>query len=152
MANVSYIDTYGSHNLVLTNSGFSMTTDSSVLAAVAAVPGTTPAANQNLNKTWPILAHLGGLFTSWLVPLVIFLIKKSDPNEAFATDQAREALNFQITVFIAGLVCAILMFVLIGIFLIWILMLVNLVFCIIAAVKCSNGVAYRYPLTIRLIK
>ncbi len=99
--------------------------------------------------TFAVLAHIGGLFTSWIGPLIIFLIKKSDPDEAFATDQAKEALNFQITVF---LVFMLLLITMIGAFLILIPMLWNLVFTIIAAVRSSNGVAYRYPLTLRLIK
>ncbi len=81
--------------------------------------------------------------------MIIFLIKKSDPDEAFATDQAKEALNFQITVF---LVFMLLLITMIGAFLILIPMLWNLVFTIIAAVRSSNGVPYRYPLTLRLIK
>ena len=110
------------------------------------------ASTTNNNRTMAILAHIGGLFTSWLAPLVIFLINKSDSSESFTTDNAREALNFQISVFIAYLVCGVLSFVLIGLFLFWVVMLANLVLCILAAVKASNGVSYRYPLTIRLIK
>lgn len=103
-------------------------------------------------KTMAILAHIGGLFTSWLAPLIIFLVNKSDPTEAFATDSAREALNFQITVFIAYVVSFFLSFILIGLFMFWIVMLANLILSIVAAVKTSNGSAYRYPLTLRFIK
>jgi uncharacterized Tic20 family protein len=104
------------------------------------------------DKTFAILAHIGGLFTSWVAPLIIFLIKKSDKNSTFATDQAREALNFQITIFLAYIACFFLSFVLIGLFLFWAVMMFNLVMCIVAAVKSSNGVEYRYPLTLRLLK
>ena len=44
------------------------------------------------------------------------------------------------------------MFVFIGALLIPILLLANLIFCILGAVKASNGQAYRYPYTLRLIK
>ena len=101
------------------------------------------------DRTFAILAHIGGLFTSWVAPLIIFLIKKSQPEEAFATDQAKEALNFQITVFF---VYMLLIFTVVGMFLFFIPMLWNLIFSIIAAVKASNGVTYRYPFTLRLIK
>lgn len=104
------------------------------------------------DKTFAILAHIGGLFTSWIAPLIIFLIKKSDPDSTFAADQAKEALNFQITVFLIYVACFFLSFVVIGLFLFWIAMMSNLVLCIVAAVKSSNGVAYRYPLTLRLIQ
>ena len=104
------------------------------------------------DKTFAIFAHLGGLFTSWLAPLIIYLIKKDDPNFSFATDQAKEALNYQITLFFVYIICFILFFVLIGIFLLWIVVVTNLIFCIIASVKSSNGIAYRYPINLRLIK
>lgn len=113
-------------------------------------PSTTLSADTD--RTFAILAHLGGLLTSWLAPLIIFLIKKSDPQATFVTDQAKEALNYQITLFFAYVACFILSFVLIGFFLFMIVMMANVVLCILAAVKSSNGVLYRYPLTIRLIK
>lgn len=111
----------------------------------------TTTSNSN-DRTMAILAHIGGLFTSWVAPLIIYLIKKSEPDGAFATDQAKEALNFQLTIFIAYFACAILTVVLIGILLFWVVGLVNLVLCIVAAVKASNGETYRYPFAIRLIK
>ena len=83
-------------------------------------------------------------------PLIVYLIKKGSGDE-FTTANAREALNFQITLVIAYVVCFILSFVLIGIFLLWIVILANLILCILAAVKASNGETYRYPMTIRLV-
>ncbi|MFW6354050.1 MAG: DUF4870 domain-containing protein [Verrucomicrobiota bacterium] len=53
---------------------------------------------------------------------------------------------------IAGIICFLLVFVVIGIPLLVVLVLAHLVFTIIAAIKTSGGVAYRYPLTLRLIK
>ena len=111
----------------------------------------TTASNSN-DRTMAILAHIGGLFTSWVAPLIIYLIKKNEADGAFSTDQAKEALNFQLTIFLAYMVSGLLMVVLIGILLIWIVGLVNLVLCIVAAVKASNGEYYRYPFAIRLIK
>ena len=108
--------------------------------------------NSKENTTVAILVHIGGLFTSWVVPLIVFLINKSDSEKIFTTDNAREALNFQISVFIAYVLCFILSFVLIGLFMFWIVMMANLVLSIVAAVKASNGSTYRYPMTIRLIK
>ena len=112
----------------------------------------TSIVNSKENTTVAILVHIGGLFTSWIVPLIVFLINKSDSDKIFTTDNAREALNFQISVFIAYVLCFILSFVLIGLFMFWIVMMANLVLSIVAAVKASNGSTYRYPMTIRLIK
>ena len=53
---------------------------------------------------------------------------------------------------IAALVSAVLVFVVIGIFLLVVVAILAIVFPIIAAVKANEGVNYRYPLTIRFIK
>lgn len=111
----------------------------------------TSASNSN-DRTMAILAHIGGLVTCWVAPLIIYLIKKDEADGAFATDQAKEALNFQLTIFIAYFVAGVLIPFLVGIFLVWAVGLVNLVLCIVAAVKASNGEHYRYPFAIRLIK
>ena len=105
---------------------------------------------QKQDTTLGVLAHLGGLFTSWVAPLIIYLIKKDDADK-FLAENAREALNFQITLWLWYIVCFVLSFVLIGLFMFWLVAVANLVLSIIAAVKASNGVVYRYPLTVRLI-
>lgn len=65
----------------------------------------------------------------------------------------KEALNFQITVAIAFLICIPLMFVLIGIPLMFAVGIGALVLTIMAAVKVSNGnFEYKYPFAIRLLK
>jgi len=81
---------------------------------------------------------------------VIWLVQKD--KMAFVDDQGKEALNFQITVFGAAVISFFLMFILIGFLLIFVVGLGALVLTIIAAIKANEGVAYRYPLTIRLIK
>jgi uncharacterized Tic20 family protein len=97
-----------------------------------------------------MLCHLLAIFTGFLGPLIIWLIKKEDSS--FVDDQGKEALNFQITVLIAMVVSGLLIFACIGTFLMPIVYVLDLVFCIIAAVKASRGEAYRYPLTFRFIK
>ncbi len=108
--------------------------------------------NAKPDRTFAILAHLGGLFTGFVAPSILYLIKKSEPNAEFDTDQAKEALNFQITMCLAYFASWVSMVVLIGFLLFPLLVLGNLVLCIVAAVKASNGEAYRYPLTLRLVK
>lgn len=95
------------------------------------------------------VTHILGLFTGFLGPLIVYLVKT---DEGFARDQAREALNFQITVMIASIISAILIVVLIGIALIIIVGILDLIFCIIAAVRANNGEFYRYPINISFIK
>lgn len=103
-------------------------------------------------RTMALAAHLLGIFTGFIGALIIWLINKDDAAKSFVTDQAKEALNFQITVTIAMVISIILMIVIIGGILAPIVGVINLVFCIIAAVKANNGEAYRYPFTLRLIK
>ena len=103
------------------------------------------------DKTFAILVHISGLFFSWLGPLVIYLIKKG-ADEEFTVHHAREALNFQLTLMVAYFICFVLSFILIGLFLLWLVMLANLILSILAAVRASNGIDYRYPMSIRFVK
>jgi uncharacterized Tic20 family protein len=64
-------------------------------------------------------------------------------------EHAKEAFNFQLTLGIMGII---LFITLIGIIFLWIPGIMDLVFCIIAALKASENKVYRYPLTIRLLK
>ncbi len=103
-------------------------------------------------RTMALLAHILGIFTYFIGPLVIWLVNKDNADKGFIVDQAKEALNFQITLAIAGIVSMILMIVAIGFLLLPVIGILNLVFSIIAAVKANNGEAYRYPFALRLIK
>lgn len=98
-----------------------------------------------------LLAHILGIFTSFVVPLIIWLIKKDDE---FIADQAKEALNFHITVIIAYFAITVIAIVTMGIgFILYpVLGIAVLVLGIIAGLKANDGIAYRYPCTIRLIK
>ncbi|MGJ3257099.1 MAG: DUF4870 domain-containing protein [Alcanivorax sp.] len=99
------------------------------------------------------LLALAGLvvpFGNILGPLIMWLVKKDE--SAFVDDQGKEALNFNITISIAGFVAFLLMFVVIGGLLLPIIGIFWLVMTIIAAVKANGGERYRYPLTLRLIK
>lgn len=114
-----------------------------------------PAATSNDERMWAMFAHLSALsgfiipFGSILGPLIIWQIKKNE--YAFVDDQGKEALNFQITMAIAFIVSCILIFILIGIVLIWLVGLFDLIMTVIAAIKANNGERYRYPFTLRLI-
>jgi uncharacterized Tic20 family protein len=101
-------------------------------------------------KNMAMLCHLLAIFTGFLGPLIIWLIKKDDTP--FVDDQGKEALNFQITVLIAIIISGFLFVLCIGPFVMMGVGITNLVFCILAAVKASKGEAYRYPVNIRFIK
>jgi hypothetical protein len=110
-----------------------------------------PASAGNDANQMAMLAHLLGIFTWFIGALIIWLVKK---DVKFVEEEAKEALNFQITVGIGWVAVSILAAVTCGVgaFLYPILWVVNLIFCIMGAMKAKDGIAYRYPFAIRLIK
>ncbi len=144
-----------------------------VKEAVQNAAATPPAPTGEVPKedrTMGMLCHLlalGGFvfpFGNILGPLIIWLVKKDE--NAFVADQGKEALNFQITVVLAFLAAVVLFIV--GIILTVVVIgvvimplagllmtaigIANLVFIIIATIKANDGVYYRYPFALRLIK
>jgi hypothetical protein len=101
------------------------------------------------DKNIATVTHLGGTVFSFIPGLLVWILKKDD--SAYIADQAKEALNFQITVLIAQFIAGILAIILIGFLFMGIIWLLNVVFCIIAAISSSKGETYRYPLCLRLI-
>jgi uncharacterized Tic20 family protein len=115
-------------------------------------PAGAPSAEE---RQWAMLAHLSAMLMyvtvigGFIAPLVIWLLKRD--TMPFVADQGRETLNFQITILLALGCAAILMLVLVGFALFWGLLLFHFIVTIVAAVKSSEGVAYRYPFCLRLI-
>lgn len=103
----------------------------------------------NDDKNIATVTHLGGTVFSFVPGLLVWALKKDD--NAYIADQAKEALNFQISVLIAQFVAGVLAVILIGFVLMGIIWLLNIVFCIIAAISTSKGETYRYPFCLRLI-
>lgn len=126
--------------------------------------GGTPSAEE---RQWAMFAHLsallGGILTGafgglgvFIGPLVIWLVKKE--TMPFVDDQGKEALNFNITIGIIGLALVVLSILTFGIGLLLAIpvgLVVGvgwLVLTIIAAIKSNEGVVYRYPVCLRLVK
>lgn len=101
------------------------------------------------DKNIAVLTHLGGIFFGLIPALIVWLLKKED--SVFIGEQAREALNFQITVLLGYMGAWILAWVLVGLALLPLIYVGNLVLCIVAAVKVSKGEDYKYPFVLRLI-
>ena len=138
-----------------------------VKQAMSAPPPPAGAASAE-ERQWAMFAHLsallGGIVTSgwagnvgfFIGPLVIWLMKRD--TMPFVADQAKEALNFAITVSIAFLVLLLLTIMSLGIGMVltvplmMVIGIAALVLCIIAAVKSHEGVAYRYPFALRFVK
>ena len=84
----------------------------------------------------------------WIIPaLVIYLVKKDEST--FIADHAREALNFQITLSLLylGLLISI-----IGWVFLWVPWVIQLVCCIVGAIRASDLKLYRYPMNWRIVK
>ena len=119
----------------------------------ASASGAAPTENE---RTWGMLAHLSAL-AGLIIPLVgnvvgplVVSIARSDQS-VFVAAHAKEALNFNISVTLAALVCTLLMLVFVGFLLGSALFIAWLVMTLIAAIRASEGVAYRYPFSLRLV-
>jgi uncharacterized Tic20 family protein len=109
----------------------------------------SPAPTQD-DKTMALMAHIGGIAFPIIVPAIIMATKGE--KSPWVKAQSMEALNFQITVFIAYLVSFVLSFVCIGVFTFFAAGIAAVVLGIMAGLKANNGESYRYPATLRLIK
>ncbi len=131
-----------------------------------------PDANSNgvsaEERQWAMIAHLsalvGGVVTGgwghslacFVGPLIVWQMKKD--SMPFVDDQGKEALNFNITVGIVFVALTVFTVVTFGIGMLIVgpiylaTALAWLVFTIIAAIKAHDGIAYRYPICLRLIK
>lgn len=118
-------------------------------------------------RQWAAGAHVAALLlallTSWaagiagaVAALVVWMMVRD--RSAFAAEHAKEALNFNLSMFLYAAVSVVLVIFTFGIGLVvalpvWIVLgLVWLVCSLIATVKAYDGQPYRYPVTIRLIK
>jgi uncharacterized Tic20 family protein len=132
------------------------------MTGLTSSPPPAAAASSVQERQWGMAAHLSAFagflmpFGNILGPLVVWLIKKDEM--AFVNDQGKEALNFNI---LSGIIAAALVILTVGTFGIGILLtlpigialgIVWLIFTIMAAIKANEGVGYRYPINLRLVK
>jgi uncharacterized Tic20 family protein len=104
-------------------------------------------------RNWGAMAHLSAFvqflgIPSFVGPLAVWIFKKDEP---YASEQAKEALNFNISMaiyFVASLLAIIL---LIGILLVPVVVVTWFILVVVATIKASNGEDYEYPLTIHFI-
>lgn len=103
-------------------------------------------------KTMGMLAHLLAIFADFIGPLILFIVKK----KGFAHENAKNALNFTISVMIYNLIAFVLSFTIILLVItipaMIFLSIFALVVKIIAATKAYEGEIYIYPLAIPFIR
>ncbi|HZO23022.1 MAG TPA: DUF4870 domain-containing protein [Steroidobacteraceae bacterium] len=122
--------------------------------AAAAEPLAVPSQEE---RGWGMLAHLSafaGLIMpvagNVLGPLLIWYLRRE--QSAFVSEQAKEALNFNICVLIGFAVCGVLTLLLVGFLLGMGLLVFWIAATIIAGLKAGEGVHYRYPFSVRFVK
>ena len=126
------------------------------LAADSTNEGTGAGAVDQEVRNTAVAAHLStfaGLvvpFGSVIGPLAVRLSRRD--RDPFIDDTGREALNSGISIAIYGLVALIAALMLVGIPLLMVGVVAWVVLASLAAVKASQGQAYRYPLTLRLVR
>lgn len=97
-----------------------------------------------------ILSHVLTLVSCGIIaPIIIYLAKTDNP---YVREHARRSLNNQLSFIIYFIISGLLCFAIIGFVLIPILAVADVVFVIIATVKASQDIMYKYPLSIELIK
>ena len=119
--------------------------------------GPAGSAPSETERTWGMLAHLAALFGlvapyvgNVAGPWIVWLTKRDE--SAFVGEQARESLNFNITVSLGAILCTLLAYVFIGFFLGVALIVAWLALTLTAAIRASEGVHYHYPFALRLVK
>ena len=108
------------------------------------------------DRQWASLAHLGGIL-GILPSLIIWLVFRE--RGRFTDVEAKEALNFQITllfgyvalIVLGGIVTIATLGILNLSWLTWLLWAAGVVFSILGFVRAKDGNHYRYPFAIRLI-
>jgi uncharacterized protein len=124
-----------------------------------------PRSPESEARTWNMFCHLSALagfvgvpLGNVLGPLVVWQIKKGEIPSVEVHGKA--ALNFQLTLLIAGMVVGAatvigMFFCGVGLLLVPVLILIGLagiIFPIIAGIKANNGEDYKYPWSWELVK
>ena len=120
------------------------------LLTMTSTPTTVPAPVATSDKALIILCHVSALIgVGFVLPFIVWLVKKNEPD--VVAEHAKETLNFHLSWLLYVILCVPLTWIVIGIPILFALGIAAIVLAIIGAVKASDGVLYRYPLTIRFI-
>lgn len=112
-------------------------------------------APRNKGDNWAMLCHISALLGfivplgNILGPLVVWLFKRDEYDSV--AYHGKEALNFQISWTIYLICAALMIFIMIGIFLLPLLGILWIILVILASLRAADGQPYRYPLIFRLI-
>lgn len=101
-----------------------------------------------------IAVHIGGLLTSFIVPLILWLIYKD--RSPFLNEHAKAALNWQIILLPGYLVAWVIMAIpfigFLGSLLQLAVFVLSAIFSVLSAVAASNRQPARYPIDVRIVR
>ena len=128
-----------------------MTANANDTTQQAPPPAAAPV--RGTNRDWAVLSHLSAFvmflgIPALVGPLVMWLLRRDDP---YAEHHAKEALNFNISFLLYGIVSAVLILVLVGLLLLPVVFVTWFILVIRGAMRASAGEYYRYPFTIRFV-
>ncbi len=115
-------------------------------------------------RTWTMLCHLSALivllgipFGNILGPFIVWLFKKKEYPTV--DEEGRESMNFQISMSVYAVIAVVIAVgltpLLVGLLfypVVAAVVALDIILTIAATVKASDGVPYRYPLTIRIVR
>lgn len=120
------------------------------------------ASDRQMASAAHLVALLAALVTSWFAgiagvvgALIVWFAVRD--RSSFAAQHAREALNFNLSMFIYAIATVVLVVFTLGLGLViaiplWIVLALAWIVCtIVAAYKAFDGQTYRYPLTMRFV-
>lgn len=112
--------------------------------------------NDQEARQWAMFLHLSQLagfilpLLGLIAPIVIWQLKKE--QYPMLDEHGKNVVNWIISELIYWAIAFVLMFVVIGIPLLFILGILGIVFPIIGGIKANNGELWHYPMTITIVK
>ncbi len=101
-------------------------------------------------RNMAMLCHLLGV-VGFFAPLLIWLIERD--KHRFVDEHGRQAMNYQISLLIYGVVCWLLCLVSVKfVVLLWLLTVIHLVLIVVGTVQASQGRLWRYPIAVPFLK
>lgn len=128
-----------------------------MLLLVRRQPNLSRYATDTRDTTTAAKIHAAGLLVFTGVPLANFLVCyflwiKNRRTSAYLDSQGREAICFQISIYLYLLMCLFMAFIIVGALAIPLILLFHLVVTLMAVVNAFSGKDFRYPANITIIE
>jgi uncharacterized protein len=107
-------------------------------------------------RNWAMFCHLSA-FAGFFFPLggiigpVVFWLARKDDSE-WVDRNGKASLNFQLSMLLYTVLCIPLFFLIVGFFIVFVLVIFEIIAVVIASVRAANGHEFRYPISIPFIQ